>query len=72
MRYRIKRIMYESGRCEFYAQKKVFFGWTGLFSDGEEGYDIGYEYRSTAIGAIDANFRGNASVYTIDFEYINK
>ena len=72
MKYRIKIITYKNGRMEYFAQKKVRFGWVGLCRDGEAGFDIPYKERYICLDAIDLNFEGNFKKETINFEYINK
>lgn len=74
MRYRIKITTFKSGRKEFRAQKKVFFGWHDIDSTGEvyPFLNLHDNTRNDALNKIDKNYGGNATKQTIEFEYITK
>jgi hypothetical protein len=72
MKYRIKIIIYKTGRKEYYAQKKYFFGWIGLYQDGEEMGGGWCNDRNDALKRIDLNYSGNSKKQIVEFEYINK
>ena len=71
MRYRIKIVTFKNGRKDYFAQKKVWYVWTGLSYEGITGYSGECSSREHALQRIDLNYEGNADKVSIDFEYIN-
>ena len=72
MKYRIKIVTFSTGRKSYLPQFRTWFYWTGLLSDGEQGYNGEYDDRETAIRAIDLHYAGNHKKQTIEFQYIIK
>lgn len=74
MKYRIKIVTMRNGRVEYYPMFKKWWGWTGLFVDGQESgvHKIKFAFREQALHAIDKHNEGNNTVQRIDFEYITK
>lgn len=80
MKYRIKIITYKSGRQEFEAQVKKWFGWVNIMSTGDETpFVITQSKREHAMACIDAHYKIDCEynkydhkIKSIEFEYITK
>ena len=74
MRYRIKIITYKTERKNYYAQKKIWYGWCDIGYNGDlvHAMSCDIDSREIALDRIDKNYDGNTKSQTIEFEYINK
>lgn len=74
MKYRIKIVNYNTGRQDFYAQFKKWYGWVGITYEGKSAHwaDGHSTSRQAALQKIDLHFNGNSKVQSIEFEYIKK
>lgn len=73
MRYRILIITYKSGKKTYSPQIKKFLGWTPLGYDSKTGYNnLELDSREKALFVIDMNYKGDAKIQSIDFQYIVK